>query len=178
MTEYYASKMHAVDYAVLPKIQTPPGGRRTVLKMLFTKEMIAPCGLDCSLCRFAHAKEKPCLGCNVDSDSKPAFCASWCKIIPCEKRVKNGYEFCDECPDYPCEDMMERETRYTTAYPLKESPMQNLKDIRTMGMEAFLEQQRKRFTCAKCGGPICIHNGICRDCGSKCAPEDAGPKAP
>ena len=178
MTEYYASKMHAVDYAVLPKIQTPPGGRRTVLKMLFTKEMIAPCGLDCSLCMFAHAKEKPCLGCNVDSDSKPAFCASWCKIIPCEKRVKNGYEFCDECPDYPCEDMMERETRYTTAYPLKESPMQNLKDIRTMGMEAFLEQQRKRFTCAKCGGPICIHNGICRDCGSKCAPEDAGPKAP
>ena len=178
MTEYYASKMHAVDYAVLPKIQTPPGGRRTVLKMLFTKEMIAPCGLDCSLCMFAHAKEKPCLGCNVDSESKPAFCASWCKIIPCEKRVKNGYEFCDECPDYPCEDMMERETRYTTAYPLKESPMQNLKDIRTMGMEAFLEQQRKRFTCAKCGGPICIHNGICRDCGSKCAPEDAGPKAP
>ena len=146
--------------------------------MIFTKEMIAPCGLDCSLCMFAQAKEKPCLGCNVDSDSKPAFCASWCKIIPCEKRLKNGYEFCDECPDYPCEDMMERETRYTTAYPLKESPMQNLKDIRAMGMEAFLEQQRKRFTCAKCGGPICIHNGICRDCGSKCAPEDAGPKAP
>ena len=146
--------------------------------MLFTKEMIAPCGLDCSLCMFAHAKEKPCLGCNVDSDSKPVFCANWCKIIPCEKRVKNGYEFCDECPDYPCEDMMERETRYTTAYPLKESPMQNLKDIRSMGMEAFLEQQRKRFTCAKCGGPICIHNGICRDCGSKYAPEDAGQKAP
>ena len=93
---------------------------------MFSAEMIAPCGLDCSLCMFAHASEKPCLGCNVDSDTKPAFCASWCKIIPCEKRVKNGYQYCDECPDYPCEDMMERETRYTTAYPLKESPMQNL----------------------------------------------------
>lgn len=145
---------------------------------MFTEEMIAPCGLDCSLCMFAHAKEKPCLGCNVDGDTKPAFCASWCKIIPCEKRVKNGYRFCDECPDYPCEDMMEREKRYTTAYPLKESPMQNLRDIRAMGMEAFLEQQRKRFSCPQCGGPICIHNGVCRDCGSKYAPEDAGRKAP
>ena len=94
---------------------------------MFTEEMIAPCGLACSLCMFAHAKDKPCLGCMSDSDTKPAFCASWCKIVPCEKRVKNAYRFCDECPDYPCEDMNERETRYTTAYPLKESPMQNLR---------------------------------------------------
>ena len=43
---------------------------------MFTEEMIAPCGLDCSLCMFAHAKEKPCLGCNADGDTKPAFCAS------------------------------------------------------------------------------------------------------
>ena len=140
---------------------------------MFTEEMIAPCGLDCSLCMFAHAKEKPCRGCNADDDSKPVFCASWCKIIPCEKRVKNGYKFCDECPDYPCEDMMGRETRYTTAYPLKESPMQNLRDIRAKGMEAFLEQERKKWSCEKCGGPICVHNALCRDCGHKHTPAGA-----
>ena len=54
-----------------------------------------------------------------------------------------------------------------TAYPLKESPMQNLRDIRSMGMEAFLAREREKWTCAKCGGPICVHNGICRDCGDK-----------
>ena len=134
---------------------------------MFTAEMIAPCGLDCSLCMFAHAKENPCHGCNADDGSKPPFCAGWCKIIPCEKRLKNGYRFCDECPDYPCEDMMERETRYTTAYPLKESPMKNLRDIRELGLEAFLERERKQWSCGKCGGPICVHNGLCRDCGSR-----------
>ena len=62
---------------------------------------------------------------------------------------------------------MERETRYTTAYPLKESPMQNLRDIRVLGMEAFLEREREKWTCRTCGGPICVHNGLCRNCGRK-----------
>ena len=55
---------------------------------MFTAEMMAPCGLDCSLCLFAHNKEKPCPGCNAESDAKPDFCTKWCRIIPCEKRVK------------------------------------------------------------------------------------------
>ena len=133
---------------------------------MFTEEMIAPCGLDCSLCMFAHAKEKPCLGCNVDSDSKPAFCASWCKIIPCEKRVKNGYEFCDECPDYPCDDVMEKENRYTFRYPLRESPRENLKMIRERGMDAFLEQERRNWSCRTCGSPVNVHTGVCSGCGT------------
>ena len=145
---------------------------------MFTEKMIAPCGLDCSLCMFAHAKENPCLGCNVDSDSKPAFCASWCKIVPCAKRREGGYAFCDECPDYPCEDMMERETRYATAYPLKESPMENLREIRAMGMEAFLEKERKAWSCGKCGGPVCVHTGLCRDCGASYAPAAPGKDRP
>ena len=133
---------------------------------MFTAEMIAPCGLDCSLCGVAHAKEKPCLGCNVDSETKPAFCADWCRIVPCEKRVKNGWAYCDACPDYPCADMQERETRYTTQYPLRESPMENLRLIRELGMEAFLERERRAWTCSKGGGPICVHSGLCRDCGA------------
>ena len=117
---------------------------------MFTAEMMAPCGLDCSLCLFAHNKEKPCPGCNAESDAKPEFCTKWCRIIPCE-------------------DLEKLEDRYMTAYPLKESPIQNLRDIRSMGLEAFLAREREKWTCAKCGGPICVHNGICRDCGDKAA---------
>lgn len=134
---------------------------------MFTPSMIAPCGLDCSLCLFAHAKEKPCLGCNADSDSKPEFCKSWCTVIPCEKRLRGGYTYCDECPDYPCRAINDLEARYTSAYPLKESPIQNLRDIRALGMEAFLERERETWSCGKCGGPVCVHNGLCRDCGEK-----------
>ena len=30
---------------------------------MFTSDMIAPCGLDCSLCQLAHDKNYPCAGC-------------------------------------------------------------------------------------------------------------------
>lgn len=134
---------------------------------MFTSEMIAPCGLDCSLCLFAHSKEKPCPGCRGEGENKPEFCSKWCAVIPCEKRLGGGYEFCDECPDYPCADLKKLEDRYMRAYPLKESPMENLRDIRELGMEAFLKREREKWSCKNCGGPICVHNGVCRDCGNK-----------
>ena len=61
-----------------------------------TAEMIAPCGLDCSLCKRALAEENPCPGCHGPNENKPEFCAYRCGIILCEKRKKNGYEFVTE----------------------------------------------------------------------------------
>ena len=52
--------------------------------------------------------------------------------------------------------------------------MQNLRDIRALGMEAFLERQREKWTCKTCGGPICVHNGLCRDCGRKAEGAEEG----
>ena len=46
-----------------------------------------------------------------------------CGIILCRKRRENGYKYCDKCPDYPCECVMEKENRYTTQYPQWESPL-------------------------------------------------------
>ena len=137
------------------------------MQNVINANMIAPCGLDCSLCKRALAETNPCPGCHGPDENKPEFCANRCGIVLCRKRKENGYEYCDECPDYPCGDLKKLEDRYMTAYPLKESPMQNLRDIRTLGMEAFLERERRTWSCAACGGPVCVHNGICRDCGSK-----------
>ena len=134
---------------------------------MFTEVMIAPCGLDCSLCSHAQVAEDPCPGCNGDDACKPVFCAEWCGITQCEKRKEEGFRFCDECPDYPCEHIQELESRYTSAYPLVESPMGNLRAIRELGMEAFLTQQREQWTCAHCGGPISVHTGKCGSCGAE-----------
>lgn len=134
---------------------------------MFSSDMIAPCGLDCGICGRALAKDKPCPGCNGQDQDKPEFCAKRCGIILCRKRREMGYCFCDACPDFPCEDVMEKETRYTSAYPLYESPLQNLRDIRERGMEAFLARERERWTCAACGSPICVHDGICSGCGKQ-----------
>ena len=134
---------------------------------LFTAEMIAPCGLDCSLCGCAQASENPCPGCNGPDAGKPSFCCQECEVILCKKRKEKGYEYCDECPDYPCKDIMEKENRYTSRYPLYESPMKNLRDIRELGMEKFLENERKQWTCKECGDVISVHTGICRGCGKQ-----------
>ena len=134
---------------------------------MFTPEMIAPCGLDCSICKRAHDKETPCPGCSGPDGNKPAFCSEKCGIILCAKRKENGYKFCDECLDYPCEDVKEKEKRYTSKYPLYESPAKNLRDIRELGMEKFLENERKQWTCKECGGVISVHSGACTACGTQ-----------
>lgn len=131
---------------------------------MFTADMIAPCGLDCSICSMAQRETDPCPGCNGPDENKPDFCANRCGIILCRKRKDNGYTYCDECPDYHCEDVMEKENRYTSQYPLRESPLENLRMIRELGMEAFLEHQRKEWTCENCGSPINVHTGICSGC--------------
>ncbi len=132
-----------------------------------TAEMIAPCGLDCSLCKRALAETDPCPGCHGPDEFKPEFCAKRCGIILCRKRKENGYVFCDECPDYPCGDVTEKEDRYTSQYPLFESPARNLRDIRALGMEQFLEKERREWACRECGHIISVHTGICSGCGKQ-----------
>lgn len=131
---------------------------------MFTADMIAPCGLDCSICSRAQIEDGPCPGCNGPDRNKPDFCANRCGIILCKKRKDNGYAFCDECPNYPCDNVMEKENRYTSRYPLRESPLENLRLIREEGMEAFLERERRLWTCPNCGSPICVHTGVCSGC--------------
>ncbi len=134
---------------------------------LFSADMIAPCGLDCSICKRALDGEDPCPGCAGPDGRKPEFCAKRCGIILCAKRKENGYAYCDECPDYPCEDVTEKENRYTSRYPLYEFPMKNLRCIREDGMDEFLRRQREAWTCKACGGAICVHTGRCAGCGKE-----------
>ena len=36
-------------------------------------------------------------------------------------------------------------------------------------MAAFLERERKQWTCSACGGVICVHTGVCGGCGRQYA---------
>lgn len=47
---------------------------------MITAEMIAPCGLDCSLCKRALAETNPCPGCHGPNENKPEFCAERCPV--------------------------------------------------------------------------------------------------
>lgn len=78
---------------------------------------------------------------------------------------REGYWFCDQCPEYPCGACREGEERYQSQYALQKSPKGNLEFIREEGMGRFLQRQRERWSCPDCGGPISVHYGVCRDCG-------------
>ena len=135
-------------------------------------DMIAPCGLDCSLCRHAITDEKHCRGCNGPDEDKIEFCRTGCGIVLCSKRRENGYRFCDECPDYPCEDVMEKEIRYSSGYPHRESPLTNIRMIREMGMEAFLSLEDSRWSCPSCGRLYSVHLKDCPHCGTEIHRDD------
>jgi hypothetical protein len=45
--------------------------------------------------------------------------------------------------------------------------IKNLNDIKKYGMDKFLNEQKMKYRCQKCGGVICVHNGICYSCGNE-----------
>ncbi|WP_410510436.1 hypothetical protein RSJ42_07660 [Methanosarcina hadiensis] len=47
------------------------------------------------------------------------------------------------------------------------SMIENLENIKRLGMEEFLRNEKIRWTCTECGGTICVHKGYCYYCGIK-----------
>lgn len=130
------------------------------------EELIAPCGMNCALCSSyqsqKHALKKQgmpmpcCTGCRPRS-KQCAFLKKRCRLIG-----SGEMNYCYECRDFPCENLLKLDKRYQTLYRM--SMVANLKDIRDRGIEAFLSQEQQKWQCARCGGTICCHNGLCFHC--------------
>lgn len=121
---------------------------------------IAPCGMNCRLCYAFIRPKNACLGCNAPDDSKPKACTN-CKIVQCEKRVRNGWATCAPC-DKPCRRLKDLDKRYKAQYHM--SMTENLACIRNRGIDAFLGQQVSRFKCPTCGEVLCVHREDCPNC--------------
>ena len=118
---------------------------------MFKENMIAPCGLNCGICHETLRKENPCTGCLGPNETKSDYCANHCKISVCDIRQTLPDRFCDQCPQFPCSEMTDKEIWYANTYPMVESLMGNLALIRTEGMEKFLQLEAERWGCT-CGG--------------------------
>ena len=124
--------------------------------------MFAPCGMNCKVCYKHCYHRKPCSGCLNSDVEKPEHCRK-CKIKDC---VNNkGLSYCFECSDYPCKLIKNLEKSYNTRY--QTSLMENSEFVQKHGLEKFMEQQKKKYACSKCGGIISIHDGECSDCQEK-----------
>ena len=124
--------------------------------------LIAPCGMNCGICRAYLRDRNHCIGCNMDGSQKANHC-SICSIKLCDERA--GASFCFDCNKYPCAQLEHLDQRYITKYGM--SVIQNLDRIRKLGIKRFMEMENTRWACPKCGSPICIHNKKCYTCGKQ-----------
>ncbi len=111
--------------------------RNTFIKKYPT---VACCGLDCGLCpTFNATGTSKCPGCCGPNffEKHPS-----CSIITCCVKQKK-FETCGECNEFPC-SKIERWDQGDSFISHKKSLI-NLRSIKEGGIEAFVEQQKKRM---------------------------------
>jgi hypothetical protein len=125
---------------------------------------IAPCGMNCSICRGYLREKNKCLGCREIDENKPISRAK-CTIKNCIELKNNNLKFCYKCKKFPCKRMKNLDKRYRTKYHM--SMIENLENINKFGIRKFIENEKTRWKCSNCGSIICVHNGKCSNCDKK-----------
>ena len=124
--------------------------------------IIAPCGINCSLCRAYIRDRQPCPGCRGDDCHKSSMCIK-CAIKNCGALTDGGYRFCYSCSQYPCRTLLHLDNRYRTRYGV--SVIANLESIQAVGVNRFISEETSRWSCPECGSRLCMHKPQCVNCG-------------
>ena len=124
--------------------------------------LIAPCGMNCGICRAYLREKNRCLGCFSEDPYKRSFRRE-CIVRNCETIKTNTSGFCYECSEFPCRRLKQLDKRYTTKYSM--SMLENLEIIRNEGIKVLLAREEKKWKCPECGGVISCHDGVCYTCG-------------
>jgi hypothetical protein len=114
-------------------------------------KLVAPCGMNCSLC-IAYLRDKnKCPGCYIN-DAYKTITRTGCRIRNCDKRGKS--RFCFSCSVFPCERLKHLDKRYRTKYGM--SMIDNLGSIKTQGIRAFIGKEEKKWI--RGSKIFCVHN--------------------
>lgn len=124
---------------------------------------VAPCGVICDICLGYQRKKNKCAGC-LNTGYKPYHCTV-CSIKTCAEKKGNEELLCIECVKFPCKRIKDLDKRYTLQYG--ESPIQNLNKIKESGLHQFIEIEKEKWKCAKCGLLLCVHKEVCLNCSAK-----------
>ncbi|MGC1455052.1 MAG: DUF3795 domain-containing protein [Nitrospirota bacterium] len=126
--------------------------------------LIAPCGMNCRLCRAYVRDVKACPGCRGGDSFKSKACVS-CRIKNCQKIASGEVKYCFNCDGFPCARLNHLDKRYRTRYGM--SMIENLENIRRFGIKHFVRNEKERWTCPQCGEMICVHKPQCPSCQHK-----------
>ena len=118
--------------------------------------LIAPCGMNCSLC-IGHLREKnKCPGCREQGkkiNSKSSYIRK-CIIKNCDVLKKNKWKFCsNKCEKFPCQRLKNLDKRYRTKYDM--SMIENLEFIHKKGIRYFIKREKERWI--KNNKIFCVH---------------------
>lgn len=125
------------------------------------REMIAPCGVNCLACSAHLNPQNPCPGCRAPQEKITRKSCRNCAKKKCA--LGQGLQWCFECGRFPCGGIKSLSRRYVQNY--KVDLLQNGLEAK-QDMDAFLQAQKERFTCALCGGVTNQHRGRCSECGA------------
>ncbi len=132
-------------------------------------ELTAPCGLYCGSCRQYLAKsegllektglKQGCDGCRI-RDKNCTFIKRDCKSLKTKE-----LDFCFECESFPCENLQKLNEIYIGRF--NTSLIDNLDRIKQTGVDQWVKEQQKLFTCGHCGEKTSIHEKKCYYCNQK-----------
>ncbi len=124
-------------------------------------DLIAACGMNCSLCMAYGRDKNACLGCRSGDCNKFKSCRK-CSIKNCTKTSSGKIHYCFDCDDFPCDRLVHLDKRYRTQYSM--SMIENLNAIKGRGIRHFIENEKKRWECPGCGHLLCVHKSECIYC--------------
>jgi hypothetical protein len=129
--------------------------------MSFSKELIAPCGMNCGVC-IAYLREKnKCQGCLTTNDLKSSRGIN-CGKRNCNEHKKAEFVYCFECRKFPCSKMKSIEKRYVEKYHT--SLIENLLIIKNFGLDELLHRENEKWKCQHCGSVLSVHRTFCLNC--------------
>lgn len=145
----------------------------------FTPELIAPCGMNCGICKayLAYTHDVPrergkvshCAGCVPRAKN--------CYIKRgCTKLSKHQIQSCSQCEPIPCKNLAHLDKRYRERYGM--SMVENLHEMKAKGIDEFLRSQQEKYRCPSCGDVVCVHDGKCYSCNYKIEKNTGSPEKP
>jgi hypothetical protein len=119
---------------------------------MMRKELIAPCGMNCGICKYHFREKNTCPSCRK-LDEKTTTTRFHCIIRECKILKEKNWMFCPhKCEHYPCKRLKNLDKRYRTKYHM--SMLENLSFIKEYGIDLFLEKERQKWTCPNVVGSL------------------------
>ncbi len=141
------------------------------------KNLSAICGLFCTSCplfigtvedrprlekmaeQFGRSiEDMDCEGCR--SDNVCFFCKEKCIMLRCA--TEKGLDFCVDCEEYPCADLVE----FQGAMPNRIELWKSLERIKEAGYEQWYMEMLEHYACPECGTINSVMDASCRKCGT------------